>query len=72
MNDMMNAMGGMGYGSSPCANCESAPQGTADLFCSRECRIEYEGGEFPPHGELQPIIDRLEDLPDYDPLEWVD
>lgn len=31
----------------PCANCESAPAVDGDLFCSKECRDEYEGeGEY--------------------------
>ena len=30
-----------------CANCESEPAADDDLFCSDECRDEYEGtGDF--------------------------
>lgn len=43
MSDFYNHMGGCGFGSSPCANCESEPQRSADMFCSDECRHEYEG-----------------------------
>jgi hypothetical protein len=35
--------GGCGLGSSPCCNCESVPRNGDDLFCSDECRHEYEG-----------------------------
>lgn len=45
-------MGGCGYGSSPCANCESEPRRGDDLFCSQECRDEYEGtGDWGPGGK---------------------
>lgn len=31
----------------PCNNCEDEPTAPGDLFCSAECRHEYEGtGEY--------------------------
>lgn len=27
----------------PCANCEDEEQAPGSLFCSRECKAEYEG-----------------------------
>lgn len=39
--------GGCGLGSRPCTNCESEPQTAVSVFCSDECRDEYEGeGEY--------------------------
>ena len=29
----------------PCANCECAPAAPEDLFCTDECRDEYEGND---------------------------
>jgi hypothetical protein len=37
------AFGGAGKGNSPCTNCEDQPKRDDDLFCSDECRAEYEG-----------------------------
>ncbi|QPB09809.1 hypothetical protein CPT_Shady_048 [Streptomyces phage Shady] len=36
-------IGGCGYGSRPCANCESEPAASGDLYCETECRAEAEG-----------------------------
>lgn len=45
-------MGGCGLGSSPCANCEDYPARKPSLFCSKECRDEYEGtGDWGPGGK---------------------
>lgn len=43
MDDFHDRMGGCGFGSSPCANCESDARRYEDIFCSDECRHEYEG-----------------------------
>jgi hypothetical protein len=40
-------MGGAGWGSSPCANCEDEPKEPGSQFCGDECRREFEGeGEY--------------------------
>lgn len=45
-SDFYDHMGGCGFGSRPCANCESEPQ-SYGIFCSRECWDEYNGeGEY--------------------------
>jgi len=49
MSGFYDHMGGCGFGSSPCCNCESEPQNWErhGMFCSQECRDEYNGeGEF--------------------------
>lgn len=52
MSDFMDYGGGCGLGSSPCGNCESYPRRGADMFCSKECRDEYEGtGDWGPGGK---------------------
>lgn len=40
---MEDYYGGCGLGSRPCANCESEPTEHGGLFCSPECRAEYDG-----------------------------
>ena len=46
-SDFFDHMGGCGFGSRPCANCESEPAYDGDLFCSDGCRDEYNGeGEY--------------------------
>lgn len=45
MDDFYDYGGGCGLGSSPCANCESYPKQADSLFCSDECKDEFEGVE---------------------------
>lgn len=42
----MDYIGGCGYGSAPCLNCETEPAAPEDLFCDWRCRLEYEGEDW--------------------------
>lgn len=43
MNDFFDYIGGCGYGPRPCLNCETEPAALDRLYCSDECRDEWEG-----------------------------
>jgi hypothetical protein len=40
---MYDYIGGCGYGSRPCLNCETEPAAPDGLYCEDECRDEFEG-----------------------------
>ncbi|MBA9050813.1 MULTISPECIES: hypothetical protein [Streptomyces] len=39
----LDYIGGCGYGARPCLNCETEPAERDYLYCSPECRDEFEG-----------------------------